>query len=645
MPVTPRHRVPLAGSRLLLTPRTPRTPSTPTGNIPTVYNSARQLFARSAHPGPLVGRDDERAELRTFLRGCIDARSGGCLYVSGPPGTGKSALVGEICDETKARETEVKMAHVNCMSIHTAKDMFGKLVDDLCPDVAELEADAATTLHKMFMPKVFMPRRKKKQQQQQQQQQRGRSVYVVVLDEIDHLLTLELEVVYRMFEWSLQPASQLVLVGIANALDFTDRFLPRLKARNLTPQLLPFLPYGAAQINSVITNRLRSLLPAGSSAPPDFVPFIHPSATQLCARKVASQTGDIRKAFDICRKAIDLIESETRQKHQEEAAAVVVATSDDFSPSTPSRVPLVNNINLASSPSVQASPAQPTPTAATATAANTHLRRAMADSLRALTPEKAPRATIAHVAKISSASFGHGVSQRLQSLNLHQRAALCALVAIERKKRRACSTRESLLATPTKFTTTTGKGAFAPSRSSSASSSTSLSSSLDRGSPTIRALLSTYAKLCRRDGLLQPLSNTEFRDVITSLETLSLVMPIDRGTSTSTSSSSSSLFTSSSANNACSSRGAGGPRRGRPPVTGGLFHSAVASTASPRARVGGGFRGGVGVGSQASDDRRVASNVNEKDLLDSLEQAGGAQAGLLRGFLVEEDDDDVEMML
>jgi cell division control protein 6 len=41
---------------------------------------------------------------------------------------------------------------------------------------------------------------------------------------------------------------------------------------------------------------------------------------------------------------------------------------------------------------------------------------------------------------------------------------------------------------------------------------------------TIKGLFETYALLCKRDdGLLQPLKNTEFRDVVASLETLGLV--------------------------------------------------------------------------------------------------------------------------
>ncbi len=53
----------------------------------------------------------------------------------------------------------------------------------------------------------------------------------MVLDEIDFLITRDQEVLYRLFEWPALIDSRLVLIGIANALDLTGRFLPRLKAK------------------------------------------------------------------------------------------------------------------------------------------------------------------------------------------------------------------------------------------------------------------------------------------------------------------------------------------------------------------------------------------------------------------------------
>ena len=38
-----------------------------------------------------------------------------------------------------------------------------------------------------------------------------------------------LQVLYTLFEWSALPSSKLILIGIANALDLTERFLPRLR--------------------------------------------------------------------------------------------------------------------------------------------------------------------------------------------------------------------------------------------------------------------------------------------------------------------------------------------------------------------------------------------------------------------------------
>ncbi|KAI1504307.1 cell division control protein Cdc6 [Biscogniauxia marginata] len=450
VPVTPRHRVMSVGkvSKRL----TPQTPSTPTA-IQTVYHHARQLFSRSADPGQLIGRDDERQHLKDFLQRCAKPSPSGCIYVSGPPGTGKSAMVNEVTREI-VEETSAKKAYINCMSIKSSRDLYETLLDQVCDESDISEADAVTTLQKLFMPR-----------------KNSAETYLVVLDEIDHILTLDLESLYRLFEWSLQKTSRLVLVGIANALDLTDRFLPRLKSRNFKPDLLPFLPYSAAQIKTIITGRLKSLVPEGSP-----LPFIHPAAIELCSRKVSSQTGDLRKAFEICRRAIDLVEMETRQKHAAEAKEKLLLA-------TPSRKPLGENSNLSSPPRGPAEKSVST---------------LVAESLKTVTIESAPRVSIAHLNKITAAAFSNGTNQRLKTLNLQQKAALCSLMALEKRNR--ASRTLSVLATPSKSQT---------------------------AAPSVKSLYDTYCLLCTRDSLLHPLSSSEFREVIGSLETLSLISAVD----------------------------------------------------------------------------------------------------------------------
>ena len=87
----------------------------------------------------------------------------------------------------------------------------------------------------------------------------GRPV-VLILDEVDQLDSKNQEVLYTMFEWPTLPRSRLVMVGIANALDLTDRILPRLQAQpKCKPKLLHFAPYTKDQICAVLKDRLQQV--------------------------------------------------------------------------------------------------------------------------------------------------------------------------------------------------------------------------------------------------------------------------------------------------------------------------------------------------------------------------------------------------
>ncbi|CAD6504040.1 BgTH12-05777 [Blumeria graminis f. sp. triticale] len=447
VPVTPRHRITLNGTSF-----TPRTPMTPGGSIITIYSQARQIFSRSSEPGQLVGRDEEREKLVNFIANRISKNSGGCIYISGPAGTGKSAMVGEV---TKKFETSkvLKKLYINCMSITASSDLYDQFLEAFCSDIDVYEGQEVETLQSLFVP-----------------QNSTKISYIVTLDEIDHILSLDLNILYKLFEWALQKKTHLILLGIANALDLTDRFLPRLKAHDLRPEVLPFLPYTAHQIKEVITTRLRSLIPT-ERADSDFVPFMHPSAIELCSRKVSSQSGDLRKAFDICRRAIDMIELQTKQRHEQ-------ALSEDTYSESPLKN-LTGNLNI---PSCQ----------------KTISRKSLVDSLGKLTFETAPRASISHVNKITSLTFGNGANHRLRSLNLQQKAALCALVALEKRKREAPV---NVMATPSKT---------------------------KDNAPSIKALYDVYCTLCKHEQSLHPLTSIDFKDIISSLETLSLVTYVDK---------------------------------------------------------------------------------------------------------------------
>ena len=127
---------------------------------------------------------------------------------------------------------------------------------------------------------------------------------------------------YRLFEWAHRPDSAVVLVGIANGLDLTERVLPMLKGRGCSPDLINFAPcvdapgapahcgsshrgarsYSKSQFVEIIGARL-----AGLPARPDGKPVLERTAIDLCAAKVTSASGDLRNCLDLCRQCAEQV--------------------------------------------------------------------------------------------------------------------------------------------------------------------------------------------------------------------------------------------------------------------------------------------------------------------------------------------------
>ncbi|KAK6166548.1 hypothetical protein SNE40_023208 [Patella caerulea] len=248
------------------------------------YNQVKQSL-HTAKPERLVGREKEVGEINQFLEKNLANQSAGSLYISGAPGTGKTAALLHIIDDVKA-DYKCKICYLNCMMVKDSSSVFRKLYQDITGKALTGKRDPSRSMEKCLTT--------------------SKTSVILVLDEIDQLDSKSQEVLYTIFEWPTLPHSKLILVGIANALDLTDRILPRLQAQpKCRPQLLNFAPYSREQITAVIQDRLKKLEKDG-------VCVMEASAIQFCARKVSAVAGDMRKALDVCRRAVELVEAEIR---------------------------------------------------------------------------------------------------------------------------------------------------------------------------------------------------------------------------------------------------------------------------------------------------------------------------------------------
>ena len=112
------------------------------------------------------------------------------------------------------------------------------------------------------------------------------------------------QVLYNLFTWCSAESSTLILVGISNIFNLAiflqpvikhsmcklKRFLYLTLLLVKAPTEILYKPYSYAELSSIITAKF------GMSQQHR----IESKAIELCARKVASIDGDIRKAFNIC---------------------------------------------------------------------------------------------------------------------------------------------------------------------------------------------------------------------------------------------------------------------------------------------------------------------------------------------------------
>jgi len=128
----------------LLSLQTP--PSTPPSTIPPHIQARACLRATSNAPHASMsyeGREKEVNVIREFLDSFgtdtdDDAKSKSILYISGSPGTGKSALVNSILTSSQcASELEIRTIFLNCMAFRNVDVLWDRLAEEFITSTAK----------------------------------------------------------------------------------------------------------------------------------------------------------------------------------------------------------------------------------------------------------------------------------------------------------------------------------------------------------------------------------------------------------------------------------------------------------------------------------------------------------------------------
>jgi cell division control protein 6 len=112
-------------------------PLTPPTYLLSLHARTRALLRSTCNnfSAEFAGRDKERATIHDFISSFLDNSAietddelSTSLYISGTPGTGKTALVNSII---RSITTDAKVITINCMALNSVEALWDRLIEEL----------------------------------------------------------------------------------------------------------------------------------------------------------------------------------------------------------------------------------------------------------------------------------------------------------------------------------------------------------------------------------------------------------------------------------------------------------------------------------------------------------------------------------
>ncbi|CAD1810343.1 ATPase associated with various cellular activities (AAA) family protein [Candida parapsilosis] len=310
--VTPRKRIRVMQDQGQLPSFTSPSKKLPEGTLdPTseAFKEVKEKLHTSQRLNALPGREDEFSMIYASLESAINERTGCCIYVSGVPGMGKTATIKDVINQMTdlAKEGYVKpfnFFEFNGLKLLAPTVAYSMLWEYITGGDRVVDSNAAILLEEYF-----------------KRNDEKRLPLVVMMDELDQIAQKKQNVMYNFFNWPTYATSKLIVIAVANTMDLPERVLANKISSRMGLRRIQFKGYTYQQLGVIIQHRL-NMLTKGSRHKVE----ISFDAIGFASRKVASVSGDARRALTICRRAVEIAEKQYMESNdQKETCQVLIS--------------------------------------------------------------------------------------------------------------------------------------------------------------------------------------------------------------------------------------------------------------------------------------------------------------------------------
>lgn len=255
------------------------------------FKEVKAKLHTSTRLSSLPCREDEFTSIYLNLETAIQEQTGCCLYVSGTPGVGKTATVREVIAQLRELTEMNELNDFDYLEINGLKLLSPNVAyEKLWEKISGLKVTASNAA--LLLESYFS-------------QDTPRKPLIVLMDELDQIVTKKQNVMYNFFNWPTYSNSKLIVIAVANTMDLPERVLSNKISSRLGLRRIQFIGYTFEQLGSIIKHRLDMLTKQNKRKV-----IINSDAIGFASRKVASVSGDARRALTICRRAVEIAEKE-----------------------------------------------------------------------------------------------------------------------------------------------------------------------------------------------------------------------------------------------------------------------------------------------------------------------------------------------